>query len=133
MNRQEKRQAALELLRVRGALVEAAGEPPQVAEFESLQMQALAELYTDHLTDGQLQALLDFYGSETGRSIVEAEQRIEAHMMRLLPEIAERAFAPKDREAADQEADRRGGARPGRNTLTLGSFSGTRSGPKPRS
>jgi hypothetical protein len=53
----------------------------------------MADLYCQHFSDEQLQALLDFCSSEMGKSILDVEQEIASHFQQrmhdLVPELNE--------------------------------------------
>ena len=70
MNAVEKKQAALELLKLRQWGTQM---PPPLGDRVR---EVRAELYAEHFSEQQLKALLDFYGSDVGQTIVETESQI---------------------------------------------------------
>jgi hypothetical protein len=94
MTKQEKRQAAMDVLALRRCW--AAEPPPSLpAELTELYLRQLeqlrgvmAELYSEHFSDEQLQALLDFYGSEMGKSIVNTDSEITSRFQERLRDLS---------------------------------------------
>lgn len=56
--------------------------PRSVLEAQTIEMQI--ELRAKYMTEEQLDALLEFYGSDMGRSILEAQKRIQVETSKLI-------------------------------------------------
>jgi len=89
VNNQEKKQAALDVLILRALAVPPnLGLPPNmpaehkdsVVHFREVLRGITAELYCECFSDDQLQALLDFYGSEMGKAILHAESEVASRL-----------------------------------------------------
>ena len=103
---QQKRQAAMNLLVLRrwGA----AEPPPKLpAELNEVRLRHLeklrgvmADLYSECFSEQQLKALLDFYGTEMGKSILDAESRIASRFQEQL-----RYLAPQLNEEASKRSN----------------------------
>jgi len=108
MTDEEKRRAARALIELRqfwGPPKLPANTPGELGEllaryFERMRG-VMADLYVEHFSDQQVQAQLDFYGSETGKAILEKESEITAHFQDRVRELS--------RELND-EASRHSGA-----------------------
>jgi hypothetical protein len=90
MTNQEKRQAALHLLELRGSFGAPRNLPPGHPLLSQLEKMrgVMAELYSEHFSDQQLQAQLDFYESDLGKSIVETEFKFQEHFVERMNEEA---------------------------------------------
>jgi hypothetical protein len=94
VNLYNKKQSTAELIR-RRRLFDFSdvpqGMPAQLKEIRDrhlLKLKALmAELYCEHFTDEQLQALLAFYQSDTGRAILQEESEIAEQSKERLRQI----------------------------------------------
>ena len=114
MNDQEKKQAAMNLMMLRRSWKAAPvpNWPDEVNEshqryFETLRG-AMAEVYSECFTDEQLQALLDFYGSEMGRSIVDAESKLAPRFQERLHDVSQKL----NEQGSSLAAARRQGSNP---------------------
>jgi len=66
----------------------------------------MAELYSEQFSDQQLQVLLDFYGSEMGKAILQAESEVASRFQERLRELA-----PKLNEEASKRSSSSLGSR----------------------
>jgi len=93
---EEKKQAAINLVALRGSwtTVPPTNLPAELNELWLHHLEILrgvmAELYSERLSDQQLQALLDFYGSEMGKTILQAEAEIASRFQQRLRDLAPR-------------------------------------------
>jgi hypothetical protein len=94
---EEKKQAALNVLTLRASAVPPnLGLPPNmpaehkesVLRFREVLRGITAALYCDCFSDDQLQALLDFYGSEMGKAILHAESEVASRLQGQRREVA---------------------------------------------
>jgi hypothetical protein len=91
----DKQQAALELVRLRRLLSRAGlrdNAPAQIKQLRERHLEQLqavmAQLYAEHFSDEQLQALLDFYESDLGKAIIETESEISKQFQERVKELA---------------------------------------------
>jgi hypothetical protein len=94
MTSQQKRQAAMNLLVLRRWGM---AEPPYKlpADLNELRLRHLeklravmADLYSECFSEQQLKALLDFYGTEMGKSILDTESEVASRFQERLRDLA---------------------------------------------
>ncbi len=108
MTNTEKRQAALRVLELRGSFGRARYVPPGMPrvpddphELNLERMRGvMADLYSEHFSDEQLQAMLDFYESDMWKSIVETEFKFQEHFLERMHEQASKQSSPPRLSAA---------------------------------
>lgn len=101
MDTEKKREIATELLTLTQQGIQPefndAPEAPkaQLSQFQEKQASVFVDLYVEHYSLEQLQAQLDFYTSEMGKSILKTQSELNREFRRILPELTQELSHPE--------------------------------------